>query len=213
MFPKTPAQWEGLLRSLGVRPTTAERFAEPFAEEVRPELFNLGEAELDDYLAEILHESNMLESLEENLNYSAKRINELGKMYPNGAWGRAAKLSSSLANNPQGLAEIVYGGRMGNRRLGDGWRFRGQGLPMITGADNFRRVGELMGQDLLSNPELLQQPRFALEASILWWRDAIPDSAVDHPERVRKLVQGGELGLDHTRKLVAIARAELNNQG
>jgi len=209
MFPTTPDQWKRVLLALGVKPARAELFAPAFAEEAKPEMFNLGERELDDYLAELMHESGNLRSLVEDLNYSAKRIRELGAMYPNGRWGLAAKRADFLAGKPEELAEVVYGGRMGNIRPGDGWLYRGQGLPMITGATNFARVGELMGQDLLVNPQLLQQPRFAVAGSVLWWRDAIPDSAIDHPDRVRKLVQGGQLGLDDTRRLVAIARREL----
>lgn len=209
MFPTTVEQWSRVLTATGVRADRVATFAPAFLAEARPELFNLGEQELDDYLAEVLHETGNLRSLVEDLNYSAPRIRELGAMYPNGRWGLAAKQADYLAGKPEELAEVVYGNRMGNTRPGDGWLYRGQGIPMITGATNFARVGKLMGQDLLVNPQLLQQPRFAVEASVLWWRDSIPDSAIDHPDRVRKLVQGGELGLDDTRRKVAIVRREL----
>lgn len=210
MFPSTPAQWAHLLGALGVKPATAARWAEPFAEECTPDRLSRGEEELDDLLAQGLHESGRLERLEENLNYSAPRIRELGAMFgPGSRWAKAAAQADDLAGHPEALAEVLYGGRFGNTQPGDGWKFRGQGLPQVTFAANFARLGDLMGQDLTVSPQLLMQPRFAVQALLLWWEDKIPDSAIDHDERVRKLVSGGALGLEDTRRLAALARANL----
>jgi hypothetical protein len=52
----------------------------------------------------------------------------------------------AVAHNPEDLAERVYGGRMGNLHPGDGWKFRGRGLLMTTGRDNYARLGIATGR-------------------------------------------------------------------
>lgn len=205
----TREQFFILLVKLGVKNATADEWADAFAAECQPERFNLGFTELDDFLAQILHESGNLSALVENMNYSAERLRQMAAQMPGGRWAQAAERADEFAHNPQALANFVYGGRLGNTEPGDGWDFRGQGLPQITGRGNFERVGAIIGQDLTANPTLLQQPHYALQAAVAWWEDRIPDSAIDHPERVRKLVQGGTVGLEHTRALAAKARAEI----
>lgn len=200
----TAAQWETLLIKLGVKQSTARRWAPPFEDEVQPGRFNLGAEELDDFLSQILHESNRLESMQENLNYSAERMVEI---WP----GRFPTIAaaSPYARNPEALANKVYAGRMGNIEPGDGWRFRGRGPIQLTGRDNYEFVGNLIGQDLTVLPELMEQPRYALEATIAWWEDRVPDSRIGDPERVRRLVNGGIIGLDDTKRLAKMAREAL----
>src|SRR6187551_3669030 len=105
----TAAQWETLLAKLGVKPATAKRWAAPFEDEIQPGRFNLGVDELDDFLSQILHESNRLEAMQENLNYSAERMVEI---WP----GRfpSVSVATPCARNPEALANKVYAGRMGN---------------------------------------------------------------------------------------------------
>ncbi len=197
----TAAQWETLLIKLGAKQSTARRWAAPFEDEVQPGRFNLGADELDDFLSQILHESNRLESMQENLNYSAERMVEI---WP----GRFPTIDAAApyAHNPEALANKVYAGRMGNIEPGDGWRYRGRGPIQLTGRDNYEFVGNLIGQDLVGLPELMEQPRYALEATIAWWEDRIPDARIGDPERVRRLVNGGIIGLDDTKRLAKLAR-------
>jgi putative chitinase len=212
MFPTTPDQWAYVLGACGVRPATAAVFAPAWADECHPGRLRRGEEELDDLLAEALYESNNLDALEENLYYSAGRIRELGATYgPGSRWARAAAQAEDLAGHPEALAEVLYGGRFGNVNPGDGYKYRGMGLPQITFHDNYARLGDLMGQDLVVSPQLLLQPRYAVEGLLYWWEDRIPDSAIDHDDRIRKLVQGSTLGLDRIRKLAAAARNALEH--
>lgn len=200
----TAAQWGAILVTLGVKAATAKRWAAPFEDEIQPGRFNLGVDELDDFLSQILHESNRLEAMQENLNYSAERMVEI---WP----GRfpSVSVATPYARNPEALANKVYAGRMGNTEPGDGWRFRGRGPIQLTGRDNYQFVGDLIGQDLTTLPELMEQPRYALEATVAWWEDRIPDSRIGDPERVRRLVNGGIIGLDDTKRLAKLAREAL----
>lgn len=82
------------------------------------------------------------EPVEENLNYSAKRLMQVWpKRFP------SIVAANPYANNPQRLANSVYGGRMGNTAPDDGWRYRGRGLVQITGKTNYAKYG------LADNPD------------------------------------------------------------
>lgn len=201
------ADWLRILIECGVHVTTAGRWADVFAAEIRADTFSLGDAELDDFLGQILKESAKLERTEEALGYSATRM---AQVWP----GRFARLDDAgvkmkdtaglfvpndealaLHMNPEALANRVYGSRLGNNEPGDGWKYRGRGLMQVTGKDNYRAVGEALGLDLVADPDQLNNPAIALRASIAWWEGNIPDAIVGDTMRVTKRVNGGTLGL------------------
>lgn len=88
-------------------------------------------------LAEAYHETGgAMQPISENLNYSAQRLTQVWpKRFPTIASAKP------YANNPQRLANKVYGGRLGNVDPNDGWLFRGRGLAQITGRENYARFG------------------------------------------------------------------------
>jgi putative chitinase len=198
----TPRRGLRLLSELGVRPIVAARWAGPFAVEVQPARFSAGREDLLAWLPQVLHETGMLERVTENLKYSSDRIRELGLASPAGSrWRSLVPRAAELANNPEGFAEAVYGGRMGNTMPGDGYKYRGRGLIMLTGRAGYRAAGDLMGQDLEAMPELLEQPHYAVEAAFYWWEGQIPDSMLSDQVKLRKRVNGGTFGLAHCREL------------
>lgn len=186
----TSAQWLRLLCYCGVRYLTAVQWAKIFEDQVQAEKFDLGVRELDDFVGQILEETQMLERLEENLNYSAKRMTEV---WP--ARFPTLAAAAPYAYNPEALANKTYGGRMGNTAPGDGWEYRGRGIPMVTGHDNYALLAQLTGLPLLEFPDMLAKPDGALRCGVLWWEKKVPDSAIDSVERVTRAVQGGTLGL------------------
>lgn len=199
-IPRDASQWLHLLLRCEVKPLVAAQWAEVFARQVTDDTFNLGDAELDDFLGQILHESDGLTQFGENLNYSAERLCQVWpKRFPTLADARP------FARNPEALASKVYGGRMGNSEPGDGWKYRGRTPIQLTGKDNYREVGALMGLDLVSQPELLSEPDYALKAAILWWEDRIPDSLIGDPEKVTRRVNGGLIGLVDRTHLTGLA--------
>ena len=111
-------------------------------------------------LATAWHETGRaMQPVAENLNYtSADRIRAV--------WPSRFPTVGSAApyvRNPSGLANKVYGGRMGNTGPDDGWRFRGRGLPQITGKANYARAAAKLGLDLVGNPDLALRPDVAAD--------------------------------------------------
>lgn len=198
------SQWLDILLHCQVKPAVAAEWAEVFARQVGESTFSLGDAELDDFLGQILHESAGLTQFTENLHYSAERLCQV--------WPRRFPTPNDarpFAYNPEALANRVYGGRMGNTQPGDGWKYRGRTPIQLTGKDGYRHVGELMGVDLVSDPDQLSQPDNALRAAILWWEDRIPDSMIGDPEKVTERVNGGLIGLVDRTHRTDLAREAL----
>ena len=68
----------------------------------------------------------------------------------------------------------AYEGRkdLGNVIIGDGVRFKGRGIFQTTGRANYKQLGVKKGnQDLfLKNPELLEQPEYAVWSACVFWK-------------------------------------------
>lgn len=70
----------------------------------------------------------------------------------------------------------VYGGEWGKRNLGnievnDGYRFRGRGDFQLTGRANFERMGKRIGVDLVSNPDLANDPEVSAKIAVAYITD------------------------------------------
>jgi len=187
---RTVNDWSRVLTGCGVKAATVALWAQVFADTITDDTFSAGDTDLVPFVGQMLVETGRLEHLVENLNYSPERLMKV--------WPRRFPTQGDalfFAHNPEALANKVYGGRMGNSEPGDGWRYRGRGIPMVTGKDGYAFLGDLMGQDLVSNPELLEQPRYALEGGIHWWEKRIPDAVLGDTEKVSELVNGGDVGM------------------
>lgn len=210
---RTPLQWNAVLQGCGLTRETCVRWSPIFAAVIQPETFSAGDTDLADFLPEVIHETSGLTRLEENLNYSVQgllvtfgrhRISETQARIYGRDVGRVA--------NQQAIANIIYGGTFGREKLGnvapgDGWLFRGRGLIQVTGRANYKRLGPMLGVDLLAQPELLAQPMLALRSAVLWWEDRIPDSMLGETTSIRARVNGGDLGLEKVLKLTTLAKA------
>lgn len=97
---------------------------------------------------QLAHESLEFTRTEENLSYSARRI---ARVWPRDFTPAQAK---PYARKPKKLANEVYGGRLGNTRKGDGWRYRGAGYIQLTGRANFAAAGKALGVDYEARPRL-----------------------------------------------------------
>lgn len=157
------------------------------------------------FIGQCMHESGGFKLLSENLNYSAKALMATWpSRFP------TEEFANQYARNPEKIANKVYGGRMGNadESSGEGWKYRGRGIKQLTGKENYQRCGEALGVDLVENPDLLLEPKYAaLSAGWFWNKHNLNDLADKGDiETMTKRINGGLLGLD-ARK-AAIAKAE-----
>jgi predicted chitinase len=63
--------------------------------------------------------------------------------------------NSGVLRNPELFGNTFYGDRLGNKGGKDGYAFRGRGNVQMTGRNNYRAVGGIMGIDLEANPDLV----------------------------------------------------------
>jgi len=150
------------------------------------------------WFAQFAHESANFQRYEENLNYSAKRLMAVWpKRFPTLA------RAQQFANNPEALANEVYGGRMGNVSPGDGWKYRGRG-PMITGRENYKMAERGTGLPLLANPDMAAEPENFVALACEYWdrRACNPLADRDDLEGVTRIVNGGKIGLAERRALL-----------
>lgn len=53
--------------------------------------------------------------------------------------------------------------RYGNTKPGDGAKYSGRGYVQLTWKNNYKKMGELLGLDLVNNPELATDPKIAAD--------------------------------------------------
>lgn len=167
---------------------------------------------LSHFLAQVCHETAGLTKLEENLHYKAARIEQMGNASPLGSrWRSLVPRAHELAGHPRAFANAVYGGRMGNVGPDDGWRYRGRGLPQLTGRDVYQLIGDRLGLDLVGLPDLAVSPEHMLAIALeVWrWKGCNAPADADDIIGVTKKMNGGLHGLVDRRAWLVKLKAVL----
>ncbi|MBS0356336.1 MAG: glycoside hydrolase family 19 protein [Proteobacteria bacterium] len=153
------------------------------------------------FLAQTGHESGQFRNLVESLNYSAARLVKVWpKRFP------TLDAATPYAQNEQKLGNFVYANRLGNGDVnsGDGFHYRGRGLIQLTGRSNYAAAGKAIGADLVGNPELLQQPAYAVLSAAWFWQshglNALADDKTDDDDledfrEITRRINGGFVGV------------------
>lgn len=143
------------------------------------------------FVSQILHESNNLKALEENLNYTAQ---QLVLTWPTRF--KTLEFAKQYEKQPAKIANFVYGGRMGNNTTGDGYKYRGRGVIQLTGKDNYAAFQKATGIPVLDNPDLLKEPRYALESAIWFWNKNNLNALADQNnfKAITQRINGGQNG-------------------
>ncbi len=137
----------------------------------------------------------------ENMNYSAEGLMKtFGKYFP------TKQIAQQYANNPEKIANYVYGDanrdeahKLGNTQKGDGNKFRG-GACGITGRNNYLAFAKYVkDMSIMDNPDLIWQKYFF--ESFLWffkerniWQ-LCTDVSLEAIKNTTKKVNGGYIGL------------------
>ena len=119
------------------------------------------------FLGQVMVETAGFTAMVENMNYrSPERLDMIFKAVRGVADARAL-----IAQGPEAIANRVYANRYGNgdEASGDGWRFRGSGYKQLTFRDNYRRIGLIVGIDLVARPELARRPIEAARVAFAFW--------------------------------------------
>lgn len=144
------------------------------------------------FLGQIAWESNELNAVEENLNYSTAG---LLKTFPKYFKTRAEAIE--YARKPEKIANRVYANRYGNgnEASGDGWRYKGRGLIQLTFKANYlayQNSGYCVG-NLIAHPEWLAQYPGALKSAMWYWKSHGCNEYADRDDinEVTRRVNGG----------------------
>ena len=155
------------------------------------------------FLANVIQESGEFNHKEENMNYSAGRLMAV--------WPSRFKTlaeAAPYARNPEKLANLVYGGRMGNNQPGDGSKFKGRAFIGITGRELYTKYAAYLGKPIDEVTELMEDTdEYALDTSCWFFailKKLIPVAKAaptdkkekDNFKKVCQLINGGFIGYD-----------------
>jgi putative chitinase len=148
------------------------------------------------FLGQTRHESNNFKATKENLNYSARGLmNTWPSRFPD------INIAQQYERQPEKIASKVYLGRLGNTTPEEAAKYIGRGLIQCTGKENYQHCGKALGIDLLANPELLEQPKYAcLSAGWFWNKKALNVLADEGTKNafdvMTKRINGALFGID-----------------
>ncbi len=153
------------------------------------------------FVAQLAHESGGFTRLVENMNYrDPARLDEMFRAVR--GQNDAAEL---IRKGPEAIANRVYANRLGNgdEASGDGWRYRGRGLIMLTGKENYARAERWAGMPLVKEPGLAGQPKNAGIIAAKYWNFKDINQEADEGDLagVTELINGTALAGLEDRKL------------
>lgn len=148
-----------------------------------------------EFAANVIQESGEFAHKRENMSYSAKRMMQV---WPS----RFPTLASAqpYAHNPEKLSNLVYGGRMGNTKPGDGWAFRGGGFIGLTGREVYTKYAKYGGyQSVEACAEDVRNSDAVALDSAYWFFCVLKDlenkAQADDFIGIVKSINGGTIGL------------------
>jgi putative chitinase len=107
----------------------------------------------------------------------------------------------------------AYEGRkdLGNTQPGDGVKYKGRGYIQITGRTNYDKAGQALMLDLINNPNLLDNPTNAMNASLWFWVEhdldkyALQDNCIE----ITRIINGGLNGFADRARCLQIFKSLL----
>lgn len=152
--------------------------------------------ELAVFMGQMHVESAGFSRMSEGLNYSGRRLLQV---FPGrNGMTTLAEAEAIASGGAESIANAMYGGRWGERNLGntepgDGWKFRGRGYVQLSGRANYARIGAQIGLDLVNHPELVEDREIAATVALHYWQTrVVPKGAqLDVAEATRQ-INGGE---------------------
>lgn len=133
------------------------------------------------FLAQTSYESRDFKSFTESMYYTTPE--RIAAVWPtrftcNGV-GRGPLDANLYVRSAEKLANEVYGGRMGNNEVGDGFKYIGRGAIQLTGKDNYTRCSIELFDDLrlVEDPDLVSNTYPLLTAGWFWYNNGLNELA------------------------------------
>lgn len=153
--------------------------------------------ELANFMAQAGHESRGLSRLNESFNYTRGTSQiPVEAAWRNGNEVLESARQEALRGHPEALAELMYGGRMGNDAPGDALKYHGRGYLPLTGKGNYERAGQALDLDLVNHPELAAEPEHAGRIAAWQWQTRVPLEAREDVREATVAINGALNGVD-----------------
>lgn len=96
-------------------------------------------------------------------------------IFPTALGGASDDFINALKADDRAFFNYVYGPHGAGRQLGntqpdDGYTYRGRGGIQLTGRGNYAKLGEMVGLDLIGNPDLVNDPQHSVAISVAYMR-------------------------------------------
>lgn len=116
-------------------------------------------------LATVEHETaGTFQPKVENFNYLDP--NHVIEKWP--FYFKTKKQVEPYVRNPCALASFIYNGQNGNTlNSNDGWVYRSRGLIPIIGKNFYKKMGTMVYEDLIEDPDLILEPSVAVECVLI----------------------------------------------
>jgi putative chitinase len=153
--------------------------------------------ELANFMAQAGHESRGLSRLNESFNFT-RGISQIPveAAWRNGSDALESARQEALRGRPGDLAELMYGGRMGNDLPGDALKYHGRGYLPLTGKENYERAGRDLDLDLVNQPDLAAQPEHAGRIAVWQWQNRVPEQARQDVREATYAINGALNGVE-----------------
>jgi len=153
--------------------------------------------ELANFMAQAGHESRGLSRLNESFNYTrATSQIPVEAAWRNGNDALESARQEALRGRPDDLAELMYGGRLGNDAPGDALKYHGRGYLPLTGKENYERAGQALDLDLVNHPELAARPEHAARIAVWQWQNHVPEQARESVREATIAINGALNGVE-----------------
>ena len=122
-------------------------------------------------LSVIGKESNYIPKSE--TSYSNTGISRIRSLFGKRVSNLSDDEINQLKKNDKNFYNLIYANTVGNGLDGtnddDGYKYRGRGFNQLTGEKNYEKYGNLIGKNLVGDPEQVNDPKTAAKVAIMFF--------------------------------------------
>jgi predicted chitinase len=128
-------------------------------------------------------------------SYAGTKASNIKGIFKTRLGGKSDEFVNKLKKNDVDFFNYVYGGLIGNDKKNDGYTYRGRGLFQLTGKANYKIHGDMIGVDLVANPDLARTPEIEMKIVFAYLQSTLGNkrkfsSQLDANERITAAIAG-----------------------